>query len=403
MGEFSVQAVKLAKRCQTMLSVLTEDIERQKIELDMTNFYKTYSKAQLASMPFLSRNIVNFTVQKMEADGYKFKKRKQGSSLVYCFDIEDVVNIYEFREVPKYRDRHKKALVLFITGLKGGISKTVSTVNLAHATKTHDHLIKEDMRILVIDLDPQASATMFLKSSCAIGQVDHTSVQAMIQNVSLDELKKNYIKNTQIPGVDVIPSSIDDAFISSNWESLVSEHLPNQNPNAVLKENIIEKVNADYDLILIDCGPILDSLLKNALVATDIISTPISPSTVDFHSTLKYLVRLPELIMQIEETGVNVNIKHHLAFLTKIHKSKLDHQQCINMAKEIFGVDLLDAAIPKLDPFERSGESFDTVVTVDPKHYVGSREAIQNAKAALNEFAISVFNRIEFYRNDGGF
>ncbi|HIF9512242.1 TPA: hypothetical protein ACX6SS_000541 [Photobacterium damselae] len=40
-------------------------------------------------------------------------------------------------------------------------SKTVSTVSLAHVLHTHPALIKEGLRILVIDLDPQASATMF--------------------------------------------------------------------------------------------------------------------------------------------------------------------------------------------------------------------------------------------------
>ncbi|HIF9493539.1 TPA: ParA family protein [Photobacterium damselae] len=80
-------------------------------------------------------------------------------------------------------------------------SKTVSTVSLAHALRTHPALIKEGLRILVIDLDPQASTTMYLNHAHAVGSVDAISAQAILQNVSCEE----FIVNSGVPGVDVIP------------------------------------------------------------------------------------------------------------------------------------------------------------------------------------------------------
>ena len=43
------------------------------------------------------------------------------------------------------------------------------------------------------------------------------------------------------------------------------EHLPGKNIHAVLKENIIDKLQHDYDFIFLDSGPHLDAFLKTAL------------------------------------------------------------------------------------------------------------------------------------------
>ncbi|MBP1039249.1 ParA family protein, partial [Serratia fonticola] len=117
-----------------------------------------------------------------------------------------------------------------------------------------------------------------------------------LQNVSREELLNEFIVPSVVPGVDVLPASIDDAFIASGWESLCAEYLPGQNPHSVLRENIIDKLKSDYDFIFVDSGPHLDAFLKNAIAAADLLMTPIPPAQVDFHSTLKYLTRLPELV-----------------------------------------------------------------------------------------------------------
>lgn len=65
----------------------------------------------------------------------------------YAMSIQNIIDIYEHRGVPKYRDRYSEAYVVFISNLKGGVSKTVSTVSLAHAMRAHPHLLMEDLAI----------------------------------------------------------------------------------------------------------------------------------------------------------------------------------------------------------------------------------------------------------------
>lgn len=390
-------ATKLAQRAERMLHSLTEQIQAQKEEFHENEYFQVYAKAALAKLPKLTRANVDYAVSEMEANGYEFEKRPAGSSMKYAMTLQNIIDIYQHRGVPKYRDRYHEALTIFIGNLKGGVSKTVSTVSLAHALRSHPSLLLEDLRVLVIDLDPQSSATMFLNHTRAIGIVETTSAQAMLQNVSREELLEEFIVSSIVPGVDVLPASIDDAFIASDWNTLCAEHLPGQNIHAVLRENVINKLLKDYDFIFIDSGPHLDSFLKNSIAAADLMMTPVPPAQVDFHSTLKYLTRLPELIKLIDDSGYKCRLKGNIGFMSKL-SNKADHKLCHSLAKEIFGGEMLDVALPRLDGFERCGESFDTVISANPATYIGSSEALKNARNAAEDFAKAVFDRIEFIR-----
>ena len=47
----------------------------------------------------------------------------------------------------------------------------------------------------------------------------------MLNDLDAETLREAVIRPTIIPGVDIIPASIDDGFVASQWESLVTEHL----------------------------------------------------------------------------------------------------------------------------------------------------------------------------------
>lgn len=393
------ELITVSERAGAMLSSLSMDIKSQREEFKQDQFYLVFSKASVSKLPGLTRAIVDKAMSEMEANGYVFAKRPAGSTEKYALTIENIVDIYAHRKILKYRDRFSKAFVVFVTNLKGGVSKTVSTVSLAHSLRTHPHLIKEDLRILVIDLDPQSSATMFLNHESSIGSVDNTAAQAMLQNFSTEELLDDFVVPSIINGVDVMPASIEDAFIASKWSELCNEHLPQLNRYEVLRENVILKLQSHYDFIFVDSGPHLDAFLMNSLTASDVLMTPIPPAQVDFHSTLKYLTRLPELEFLLSQEGAKVDIKGNIGFMSKL-ANKTDHKLCLSLAKDVFGRNMLDATLPRLDGFERCGESFDTVISANPATYVGSSEALKKAKDAAEEFARAVFDRIELIRTE---
>lgn len=391
------QLKKVASRAHKMLLALSEHIQQQKEEFQLNEFYQVYSKAALYKLPKLSKGSVEYAVSEMEAQGYVFNKRPSGNTTKYAMTLQNVIDLYHHRGVAKYRDRHHEAFCIYVANLKGGGSKTVSTASLAHALRAHPHLLYEDLRILAIDFDPQASLTMFLNHQNSVGLVEATAAQAMLQNVSREELISDFIVPSIVPGVDIIPASIDDAFIAERWKELCAEYLPQQNVHAVLKENIIEKLKNDYDFILVDTGPHLDAFLKNGIAAADLLLTPLPPATVDFHSSLKFVASLPALVESIEAEGQKCNLIGNIGFMSKL-LNKSDHKICHSQAKEVFGADMLDVVLPRLDGFERCGETFDTVISANPATYDGSAEALKSSRIAAEDFAKGVFDRVEFIR-----
>jgi len=388
-----------ARRASAMLRSMSDDISLRRNEFGLDQYYQTFTRNSVANLPKLSRRAVEQAIDEMEAQGHVFGRKEAGNTRHYALTIKDVVDIYAHRKVPKYRDLHagEGPFVIFVVNLKGGVSKTVSTVTLAHGLRVHQDLLQHDLRILVVDLDPQASSTMFLSQENSIGSIMETAAQAMLNDLDADQLREDIIKPTIIPGVDVIPASIDDGFIASQWNDLVREHLPDKLPSEVLRRTIIDRVGGGYDFIFIDTGPHLDAFMLNALAASDLLLTPTPPAQVDFHSTLKYLTRLPEMIEQLEEEGITPRIKGNIGFMSKM-TSKRDHEMTHGLARDVFTSYILDAVLPRLDGFERCGESFDTIISADPGSYPGSAEALKKAKREAERFTQAVFKRIEFIR-----
>lgn len=106
------QLQKVAQRANKMLHLLTEQVQQQKDEYHTNEFHQVYAKAALSKLPKLTRANVDYAVSEMEEQGYVFDKRPAGSSMKYAMSIQNIIDIYKHRGVPKYRDRYDSAYVI---------------------------------------------------------------------------------------------------------------------------------------------------------------------------------------------------------------------------------------------------------------------------------------------------
>jgi chromosome partitioning protein len=145
--------------------------------------------------------------------------------------------------------------ILAITNQKGGVGKTTTAINVAAA------LAANDLRILVIDSDPQGNATTGMG---ATKDPDRPSLyQVLLGGADIADA----VLHTAFEGLDLVPG--DKNLVGANLELV----------DAPRREfRLRDKVTAarpDYDFILIDCPPALDLLTLNALIAADSALVPI--------------------------------------------------------------------------------------------------------------------------------
>ena len=143
-----------------------------------------------------------------------------------------------------------------IINQKGGCGKTTTVINLGAS------LAKEGLDVLLIDLDPQANATVGLglrlesesKTAYDLFKNPNVSPFNLIHPTSLDHLHI-------VPSSRLLASLAVELLKSSNWEYLLRSYL--------------RSVKQSYHYLFIDCPPALNALTVNALTASEEMIIPI--------------------------------------------------------------------------------------------------------------------------------
>jgi len=144
--------------------------------------------------------------------------------------------------------------ILAITNQKGGVGKTTTSVNLAAG------LARAGRRVLLVDLDPQANATMG-------SGIDKRTLKASVYQVLLGlSTAESTRLRSEAGGYDIIPANRDLA--GAEVELVALEHRETRLKSA------LAPIAADYDFILLDCPPSLNMLTVNGLVAADAVMIP---------------------------------------------------------------------------------------------------------------------------------
>ena len=174
--------------------------------------------------------------------------------------------------------------IISVTNQKGGVGKTTTSINLASSL---GHL---QQKVLLIDLDPQGNATMG-------SGIDKQNCKVTANEVLLGDAEASKaIQQTEV-GFDLIASNGDLTIAEVKLLQMIARE-------SRLK-NALDTIKSDYDYIIIDCPPSLNTLTLNALVASDSVLIPMQ---CEYYA----LEGLTGLLFTVEQINDSINPDLHL-------------------------------------------------------------------------------------------
>lgn len=209
--------------------------------------------------------------------------------------------------------------IVSVINQKGGVAKTTTSVNVASSWG------KMGKKVLLIDLDPQSSAT---KAIFGDREFDNTIYDVVMGRIQAEQA----VVHSPNFHIDVIPAEI----MLSGIDVQLAAHYGREQ---ILRRKL-ETVNTKYDHILIDCSPSLGLMTVNALLASKDILIPICPE----YFSMKGIDLILETLQNIR-TGLGYKVDIRGVVITRYRDRKVA-RDVIREVRETYQLNVYTNYIP---------------------------------------------------------
>jgi chromosome partitioning protein len=169
-------------------------------------------------------------------------------------------------------------MVIAVASQKGGTGKTTTSISLAAG------LAHNGKKTLLIDIDSQANASKVLLSEYPKFTADQTIHATVLGRKPLP------VHPTSIPSLDIVPAHI----LLSNTDIELTSAIDHRESRL---KNELDKINGQYEYVIIDCPPALSWLTINAFTAADKVLVVVAPGYFELDS----IVQISKTIKEVKE------------------------------------------------------------------------------------------------------
>lgn len=257
---------------------------------------------------------------------------------------------------------HEKPVTLSIFNLKGGVSKTTLTVNIAEG------LASRGYRVLILDVDPQASCSDMLDV-----QADLDGLPSLYDVVRYPDPESGEgpipiveaVQATYFPNIDLVPGSIG----LTEFEYETSLAASRGTPFYSRISDALSTIEDAYDVILFDTPPHMSFAVIASLYASDGLLIPLSAGMLDVVSLVKFTDLASVTLDSIEKVVPDKEFDFMRLVLTRYSPHDAAQLQLSSFLRAALGNRMLRTDFLSSTAIADAGNTMNPLLEVEPSSF----------------------------------
>jgi chromosome partitioning protein len=266
----------------------------------------------------------------------------------------------EARAILPRRREGERLQTLACVNFKGGSAKTTTTLYLAQ------WLALQGYRILVVDLDPQASLSAMFGIQPEFDLHWGDTLYGAIRYDDKRRLLHDIIRRTYFDGLDLIPGNLE--LMEFEHETPRSLSTTRKHDGGMFFERVgaaLASVQHEYDLVVIDCPPQLGYLTLGAVCAATSLLITIHPQMVDVASMSQFLLMAADLMAVVRKAGGDLSHDFIRYVVTRHEPHDGPQSQIVALLRSLFGDEVLAASVWKSTAIADAGLTKQSLYELD--------------------------------------
>ncbi|GHG99228.1 plasmid partitioning protein RepA [Pseudodonghicola xiamenensis] len=269
--------------------------------------------------------------------------------------------------------------VISIVNFKGGSSKTTTAIHLAQRYALRGY------RVLAIDMDPQASLTTMFGYRPEIEFAESGTIYDALKYNDPVPLSQ-VVRETYFHNLHLAPAGL----LLSEYETETAYALQHKvDPPFTQRLAIaLDEIEANYDLVIIDCPPQLGFTTMTALLASTGLLITVIPSMLDVASMAQFLEMAGETVQTLEEVNGPIDWNFLKFLITRYEPTDVPQSQMAGFLRSILLNQVLTTPMLKSTAISDAGMTQQTIYELDPSQVVKKTldRILESVNGVANEF-----------------